>query len=256
MIGNLKNEKKLNKKIEDITKYDSEDIYEYSCEFIKFDKFSKKDHVEKEYNKSIERIKQFEEKAKTNLVAISIAVTIMFGLIKPINEMYEKYTNVWIKVILSIISILLVFFMLYAGITALKVLMEKNIVYKISVKELQLNDESLKKVYGMDAELNEISNVVRNNYINTSYKCIRNALILLSVIFILGVLPIKYKNNKVNIEKEIIIFDNTLSKLQKTKDYYNKLIKEQNNLIERLLNRLSVLEEQLEKLNKENGIVK
>ncbi|GAA0735804.1 hypothetical protein [Clostridium oceanicum] len=244
MIGNLNTEKKLNTKINEINTYDSEDIYAYPCEFIKFDDFSRKNHVEREYNKSIERIKQFEEKAKANLVAISISVTIMFGLVDTLNQIYEKYNNLLMNIILSINSILIIFFMLYGGIIALKVLMEKNIVYKISVKELQLSDESLKKIYGMDAELNEINNTIRNNYINTSYKCIRNALILLCIIFILGVLPINNKSDKVSSEKKITLFDKRLSNLQKTKDYTNNLIKEQNDTIKKLINKLSTLEKQ------------
>ena len=189
MYINKKNEDELNKKIEKLKQYDSEDIYKYSLEYIIFNKKSKLNSVQAAYNESLDRIKQFEEKAKINLIAISISVTIMTGLIKPINDIYEKYQNIYVEIAISLICILIVYFMLFGGITSLKVLMDKNIIYKAGIIELTFKNEQLKKVYGMNGELNELNNTLRNNYINTSYKCIRNALILLMIIFMIGVIP-------------------------------------------------------------------
>lgn len=218
IIQNRAVEKIINKKIDKIASCDSEDIFSCELEYIQFDDNTKIYNVKDAYDNSINRIIRFEDKAKSNLVAISISVTVMLGLIEPINKIYEKYNNIGVKGIGTILCFAIVFFMINAGILSLKVLMEKNIVYKVSISELNDDDDCMKKIYGQNAELNEMKNTVRNNYINTSFRCIRNALILLSVIFMMGIIPIG-NDNKIETKKQI-------NKLQESiNEVNNKIIK-------------------------------
>ncbi len=212
MIQNSSYEKTMDGKIAEISNYDSEDINSSELQYVKFNNQTKLENMKKEYDNSLNRITKFEDKAKNNLVAISISVTIMLGLINPINEIYTKFNNILIKIIGTILCFGVVFFMLYAGILSLKVLMERNVLYKVSLDDLNNSNESMKKIYAQDIELNEMNNTIRNNYINTSFRCIRNALALLVVIFMVGIMPIS--NNK---EKEM---DDKISELQ---DSINKL---------------------------------
>ncbi len=252
MINNSKCERKLRAKENELKNMDSEDIYTYELEYIKFDEESDFDPVKDEYENSLLKAKQFEEKAKTNLIAISISVTITLGLIKPIIDIYQKYQNIYLSNMIFMISIFIVGFMLYGGVESLKVIMDKNIIYKIGIKELSEPKESLKKIYGMNGELNEINNSIRNNYVNTSYKCMKNALVLLSAIFILGILPIN--NLK---EKEVINRIETLNQ-QIIEIKANRIndkdeIDDQENIINDLQDKISVLQERIttlqEKLN-------
>lgn len=248
IIYNNECEKKLKLKEGTLRNYDSDDIDNYNFEYIKFNKDTKLKHLKEAYDSSVLRMKQFEEKAKTNIIAISISVTITIGLINPISNIYEKYNNIYFGFFLFIISIFIVMFMLYGGIISLKVLMDKNIVYKIGLTELSEDEKSLKNIYGMYGELNEINNTIRNNYINTSYKCMRNALILLSLIFFIGIIPVKLNSE-----------DQTNKNIMELKEKNSKnemLIKEQGNRLNNIeksnLELQLKLKELEEKLNADN----
>ncbi|MBP2073419.1 hypothetical protein [Thermoanaerobacterium butyriciformans] len=70
------------------------------------------------------------------------------------------------------------------------VLVKENSVYKIWPEDLLSGEEKLKEVYALNTEMNINKNIIRNNYIYTSYECIINSLICLSIIFLLSLLPI------------------------------------------------------------------
>lgn len=244
MINNSKCETKLREKENELKNMDSEDIYTYELEYIKFDEKSDFEPVKGEYENSLVRAKQFEEKAKTNLIAISISVTITLGLIKPIIDIYQKYQSIYVSNMIFIISIFTVGFMLYGGVESLKVIMDKNIIYKIGIKELSEPKESLKKIYGMNGELNEINNSIRNNYVNTSYKCMKNALVLLIVIFLLGILPINNSKEK-EIIHEIEILSQQIIEINTNRINDKDAIDDQENIINGLQDKISVLQEKI-----------
>lgn len=244
MINNYKGEEKLREKESKLNSIDSEEIYTYELEYLSFDQNSGFDPVKQEYENSLLRVKQFEEKAKTNLIAISISVTITLGLIKPITDIYQKYQSVYISNIIFIISIFTVGFMLYGGIESLKVIMDKNIIYKLSIKELSQEKESLKKIYGMYGELNEINNTIRNNYINTSYRCMKNALVLLIAIFLLGILPINNSNEK-QLTNEIKILEKQIVEIKAIRDSDKEALDNQQSIINDLQSKIYILQEQV-----------
>ncbi|MSR92320.1 hypothetical protein FYJ33_13195 [Clostridiaceae bacterium WCA-383-APC-5B] len=259
MIQNNSAEKKMNEKIARISNYDSEDINNLELQYVRFDNQTKLENMKSEYDNSINRVAKFEDKAKSNLVAISISVTIILGLIKPINEIYTKYNNIVIKIIGTILCFGVVFFMLYAGILSLKVLMEKNVLYKVSLIELnkvnliQLNnsDEPMKKTYAQNIELNEMNNTIRNNYINTSFRCIRNALSLLVVIFIIGIIPIS--NNQENdmedklneIQDSINEINNDITRFKVEESNSTDLINKQEESMKKLEEDIAILKSKL-----------
>ncbi|WP_270505851.1 hypothetical protein [Paraclostridium sordellii] len=257
MFYNCECEKKLRDKEKVLSSMDSEDVYNYELEYIKFNENSNIDYVIDEYDDSISRKKQFEDKAKSNLIAISISVSIILGLIKPLNEVYDKYNCKIVNIFLMILGVLAVILMLYGGNLSLKVLMEKNIIYKVRKSQLEEEGESLKKVYGMYGELNDINNTIRNNYINTSYKCIRNALIILSVIFIIGIIP--YNNSskeKSEIQKnideirhQIDITYESIIELKENDIRADERYENYNNLIKELEKKAIIQEDLLNDLN-------
>lgn len=235
MIYNTECEKKMKSKEEKLAGYDSDDLNEYNFEYIIFNKDSKLDLVKEAYDSSISRMKQFEEKAKTNLVAITISVPITFGLIKPISDIYDKYDNVYLKVLIFFISILVVSFMLYGGVISLGVLMDKNRVYNVGLRELSEDGESHKNIYGMYGELNEIINTIRNNSINTSYRCMKNSLILLSIIFLIGIIPIQFSSKEENqLQKDIKSINSSVMELKDKNIKYEAEIEEQKDKIDDL----------------------
>lgn len=254
MIYNGECERIMKSKEEELKNYDSDDIDEYSFQYVMFNKDAKLDHLKEEYDSSISRMKQFEEKSKTNLVAITVSVTIMFGIINPINNIYDKYDSVYFKFCLFAISILIVMFMLYGGIISLKVLMDKNIIYKVGLRELSESEKRLKNIYGMYGELNEINNTIRNNYINTSYRCMRNALILLTFIFFIGIIPLKFSSNEQStLQNDIKTINNSIMKLQNKNIKDETLIEEQKNKINDLEKNNIILQLKLKELEEKQN---
>lgn len=247
MINNSKYEGKLRKKELKLKNVDSEDVYTYELEYIKFDEKSDFNLVKDEYENSLLRAKQFEEKAKTNLIAISISVTIMMGLIKSIIDIYQKYQNIYMSNMIFMISMFMVGFMLYGGVESLKVIMDKNIIYKIGVKELSESNESLKKIYGLNVELNEINNSIRNNYVNTSYKCMKNALILLIIIFFLGILPINNSKEK-EIINEIETLNQKITEINTNRINDKERLDNQQDILNDLQSKIYILQDRIAKL--------
>lgn len=251
MILNSSNEKKMNQKISEVSNYDSEDINISELKYVQLNNQTKLEWIKKEYDNSINRITKFEDKAKNNLIAISISVTIMLGLITPINQIYTKYNNTVIKIIGILLCLGVVFFMLYAGILSLKVLMEKNIVYKVSLIDLNGNDDSMKKIYAQDIELNEMNNTIRNNYINTSFRCIRNALVFLVVIFMIGIMPVYNSEEKVidtklnQLQDSINEIDNKVTEIEVKESNSKDLSYKQEERIEKLEQDFAILKSKL-----------
>lgn len=254
MIYNKECEKKMKSKEKELASYNSEDINEYIFQYLIFDKDCKFDLVKEAYDSSISRMKQFEEKAKTNLVAITISVPITFGLIKPINDIYDKYNNVYLKVFLFLISILVVYFMLYGGVISLRVLMDKNIVYNVGLRELSEDEGSNKNIYGMYGELNEINNTIRNNSINTSYRCMKNSLILLSIIFLIGIMPLKFGSKEESqLQKVIKSINSNVIELKDKNIKYETLIEEQKDRINDLEKNNVILQLKLKEMEEKQN---
>ena len=96
----------------------------------------------------------------------------------------------------------------------------------------------------MNGELNEINNSIRNNYVNTSYKCMKNALVLLIVIFLLGILPINNSKEK-EIIHEIEILSQQIIEINTNRINDKDAIDDQENIINGLQDKISVLQEKI-----------
>jgi len=56
---------------------------------------------------------------------------------------------------------------------------------------LGLNEEDRKKDIDLKIGLNRAQNTLRNNFVYTSYECIRNALICLFVVIVIAIIPVQ-----------------------------------------------------------------
>ena len=127
-----------------------------------------------------------EDKAKTNVVGVSVSVTLIMGayaMIKNISSTHGNGFLFWIGFSFFVIAVIYMFF---AGIHSVHVLIAENTVHKCS---LELKGDKEKNDLIEQVGMNSLRNLIRNNYVFTSYECIRNALACLFVVMIIAIIP-------------------------------------------------------------------
>ena len=147
------------------------------------------DTLKGQYADAMHAKDKLEDKAKTNLIGITIAISLIMGASGILATVYENYTH---PIISGIVFILLIFataYMILAGILAIKVLVDENTIYAVNLNSFAAGEAALREDYGKCISQNHNQNLIRNNSIYTSYLCIRNGLICLFVVLILSAIP-------------------------------------------------------------------
>lgn len=150
---------------------------------------------------------RLEDKAKTIVAALTIAITLILNLSKIIEGIPEKFSLPYLDVIIFILALLSIVYMLMAGVMCIQVLIKENIVHQVPL--IRRNDRMC--IYE-NTQLNIKRNQIRNNIIYTSYKSIRNSVACLVIITILAICP--YPSNEAiasvgvdNYKEEEIVYD-------------------------------------------------
>ncbi len=152
--------------------------------------------LKQKYKDTYDAKNKLEDKAKTNVIGITIAITLIMGSVGILSTIEAKYSSIifqWVAFLMFFIAIL---YLLVAGILAIKVLCNENIMYDISLKSLSQNDNESKYEYDECIAKNKNQNLIRNNMIFSSYACIRNAIFCMIVIFILVAFPFSHQENR------------------------------------------------------------
>lgn len=126
--------------------------------------------------------KELEDKAKTSLVAITISAALIFNVIKLINDMFAL--SPLVAQITLLISFLSLSYMVVAGVLSLYMLSEKNRIYTPFPRDSLLSERDQQLKLSVCIEKNYITNVERNNLMNTSYKSITISIVLIVIIFL------------------------------------------------------------------------
>lgn len=150
------------------------------------------------YDETFKTKEKIEDKAKTNIIGISISITLIMGasgILSVLNNKYPSPAVSWVAFVLIVASII---YMLIAGVLIIRLLTNENEVYMVTLSELALGGETLRDQYGKCISQNQNKNVIRNNYLFTSYECIRNSLVCLFVILILTTIPIDLKSDDIS----------------------------------------------------------
>lgn len=160
--------------------------------------------LKEKYEEAISIKEKLEDKAKLNIVGITIAITLIMGASGLLNSIYKKHNNIIIEWGTFILFSFCVIYMLIAGIMAIKVLIDENEIYMVQLKNIVGTIENLKQDYDECISKNQIKNLIRNNSIYTSYECIRNALVCLFILLIFATIPFSIQTSKktVSFQKE------------------------------------------------------
>ncbi len=191
-------------------------------------------YLEDDYKATLDVKNRFEDKAKTIIAALTIAITLILNLSKIIDTVANKIPIPYFNYCIFIVAILSISYMLMAGIMSIQVLIKENLLYSISFEKRT----DKKSIYQLTQQ-NINQNLIRNNIIYTAYLSIRNSVICLLIIFVLSIYPFQISDNSSisNIEANNgteIIYGNDavewiLNNPQKKPDF-DKIIEAYNNL--------------------------
>lgn len=196
MYANHIYNKEIQRKIENFGENKESLVYikKFNIEFYK-----------EQYSDTFKIKDKLEDKAKTNVIGITITISLILGASGIVSTIYGKYPHFYIKWIAFGVLSSAVIYMISAGILAIQVLITNNKMYFVNVaNSTEVSDEQILLLEYKDCiDLNRLQNLIRNNSIFTSYECIKNALFCLFLIFVLSILPAKTVDKPIN-ENNII----------------------------------------------------
>lgn len=202
------------------------------------------DCLDKKYKETFETKIRLEEKAKTNVIGITIAITLITGasnIITTINSKFPFWFIQWISFAILLVSVV---YLIIAGILAIKILCNENEMFFISVDATYKKDLNSALEYDECTAKNICRNIIRNNLIFSSYACIKNALICMVAILILCTIPlhmdVKDKNDRISLNDnyQFVYLSDVLVK-EEDIDYSNV----ENLIIKDISNREKILNE-------------
>lgn len=174
----------------------------------------------------IERKKVLEDKAKTNVIGITIAISLIMGAYGLCNSVYSKYPNFSIHWLVFAVFSISVFYMICAGTLSISTIINENQVYCPFNNGVGSVDDVLKKDLDKCIGQNRIQNIIRNNNVYTTYECIRNALLCLFLVLIISTVPVegfKQETNTVSVHQEIY-YSSEVAKYLVTYDVENEVL--------------------------------
>lgn len=148
---------------------------------------------------------KLEDKAKANIVAFTVSISLILGLSALISSIYGDIDYKYVHYVIFTITIVGMVFMIVASLLSIDMLNNENIVYMPNLLEFNKSEIELYKIYMKSIDLNKKQNLIRNNMIFTSYECIRNSIFCFFIVFIISILPYK-EPNYIKIDYE---YDNT-----------------------------------------------
>lgn len=198
MISNCQANANLRKKIHPKDENGQNIEPESILTYIEYSDLINLDILKGRYDETFKAKEKIEDKAKTNIIGISISITLIMGasgILSVLNNKYLSPAVSWVAFVLIVVSII---YMLTAGILIIRLLTNENEIYMVTLSELASGGEILRDQYGKRISQNQNKNVIRNNYLFTSYECIRNSLVCLFVILILTTIPINLKSEDIS----------------------------------------------------------
>lgn len=156
------------------------------------------DVLKQQYDDTFRMKDKLEDKAKINVIGITIAITLIMGASGVLNTISEKFPMPVLQWLAFVLLAVAVSYLLIAGIIVVKVLIDENIFYTVSMNSFASNEATLRSDYDKRIIQNRTQNLIRNNSVYSSYECIRNALVCLFVILVLSTIPIEVQKNDKN----------------------------------------------------------
>jgi hypothetical protein len=243
-LWNLVNaNKKINKKMKNF-KVNLEDE-EFFSEFMRDCQNIHFEQVQSIFNNTIENRKSLEEKAKTNILIVTVAITVILGLSSLLFSIPEKVSNN--SLVIFMIGILFLISLIYMIIGSILSLMTLNAgelkeKYDWSPRALSYiesltdeNEKSREKKYLLSSyiELNNLTNLKLNNFASSTYEHIRNSLVTFFLIGVSITLVFVFtnKDSKNPLQNNLVKQNEILESIKGELEHINESIKENDKVI-------------------------
>ena len=146
--------------------------------------------AQKFLDKTFEARKTIEDKAKINMLGVTISVSLIIGL----SQIFDKHDLFLGPPFIRFLSALLAFYslssMLVSTALSLLILGRLNVIYDLYPPDKILETDAEKvDIIAVNAELNMNYNIKRNNYLYLSYHHIINSLLGLFLLFLVVIVP-------------------------------------------------------------------
>jgi len=151
--------------------------------------------LKEQYMGTLQVKDKLEDKAKTNIIGVSISITLIMGAYGVLSVLNEKYPYPVLSWIMFVLFVITVAYMLIAGILVIHLLISENEIYVVKLNSFASGGKILRDDYDICIAQNQRKNTIRNNYVFSSYECMRNALICLFIILVLVVIPLSLSSN-------------------------------------------------------------
>lgn len=146
------------------------------------------------YNDTFKTKDKLEDKAKINIIGITVSVSLIVGATGLLSSINTKFENSLIALCTSaLLLIASVAYTILSGWLVIHMVIDENETYNVGIIE-KTKVEKLRDDYDKCIAQNQRKNIIRNNYIFASYACIRNALVCLFIIFLFIVIPNNLSN--------------------------------------------------------------
>ena len=132
-----------------------------------------------------------EDKAKTNALAITLALSAMLAGIALVGNLPGSSNNfldklVWLVMVLQFLGIV---FLLFGGLLALRALgVVPTQMWTLADDRRSVSEEAKKLEIAGYLEYNQHYTNIKSNYVDTSYNCIRNGVITLAMAALVAVI--------------------------------------------------------------------
>ena len=197
--------RKVNKRIKEIDegKYVNNLLY-----VVDYEKFSYEE-ILPFYQNTVETKKTLEDKAKISAVGITISTSIIVGLSGLLLNLNidMKQLNA-ASIILIILCVIVILHINISGILALLVIGNKNKIYQLFPEDSQIEKQEQAKYLSIYTEQNANLNIIRQNFVYSSFVHLIYSVVLLSIIFILVTFNFNGKQNK---SADVVILSNKLT---------------------------------------------
>lgn len=99
------------------------------------------EYLYEDYQSTIDAKNRFEDKAKTIIAALTIAITLILNLSKIIEAIVIKFDERAVILGVFILASLAIVYMLMAGMMSIQVLIKENILYTVSLEAKSQKDK-------------------------------------------------------------------------------------------------------------------
>jgi hypothetical protein len=248
----------LNKDIETIKK-NVEDDDNYLTPYMKVFQNIKKEEAQKLFDKVLTHRKTIEDKAKSNILVVTISVTVILGLSNYFFGLKDKLNSTPVFLILGILFAVCLIYLTIGAILSITTLSagELKETYDLSQEDYEyLGKQTDKKIKEKEtifylsfySELNIKINLKINNYVSSTYAFLRNSLVTLCIIGVVSCLLYGFQLKKENgvetklIEQKNILEDinSNIEKIRNNIEVGNQNDEVDNNKIVKLLDELKV----------------